>query len=276
MKNATPSDKRKILTLRKIDSKDTEKLAVKYRKLGGIHNQDFSFLVAELGIPRRYEVAEELISGKHKLLRAFENFRKALVKKYPEYQYLLVREEWRPIIAELLLYGDIQEDTYKNIPFGNVAWTQSVTDEKALYIKIYPGADNKQVSDFLGQSENNISRKFKKLGVVVPRVKARIGKAETPDLDLWVRVLDTFSSERIRDAFAIRYPGAYKENFTLNGERKSLERAKAELIAHYVFHRFNLKRPNGKVYSPNYVRSIIQKAKDSNTKIKTGLFTEIP
>lgn len=276
MKNATPGDKRKHLALEKIDSKETEQVAIKYRKSAGIYNQDFGFLVEELGLPSRNEAVEELIAGKGKMLRTFVNFRKTLAKKYPEYQYLIMRDDWKPIIAEIFLFGDIQEDTCKNIPFGNVSWVQEKQDEKALYLKIIPGADNKQVFDFLNQTENDVLRKFKRMGVIVPKVKARTGKYDTATLDLWVRVLDKFSSEQIRSAFALRYSTAYTEKFTFNGERKQLERAKNELIAHYVFHRFGLKKPNGKVYEPNYIKSILKKAKDNNTKIKSGLFSEIP
>lgn len=276
MKNATPSDKRKHLALEKINSQETEKIAVKYRKLAGIYNQDFSFLVEELSIPTRHEAVEELIAGKDKILRAFLNFRKTLAKKYPEYQYLIMRDDWRPIISEIFIFGDIQEDTFKNIPFGNVSWVQEKQDEKALYLKIIPGANNKQVFDFLNQNENDVLRKLKKIGVIVPKVKTRSGKIDTYSLDLWVRVLDIFSSDEIRNAFALRYSTAYTEKFTLNGKRKQLERAKNELIAHYVFHRFGLKKPDGKVYSPDYIKSILKKAKDNKTKIKPGLFKDIP
>ncbi len=276
MKNATPSDKRKHLALTKINSKETVEIAQKYRKAGGIHNQDFEYLVEELGLPYRNEAIQNLISGDNNLLRAFLSFRKALTKKYPEYKYLIMRDDWEPVIAELFIFGDIQDDTYKVIPFGNISWTQDITAEKALYIKIIPGADNKQVIDFLNAPENSVSKKFKQIDVVIPKVTARTGKKETSDLDLWVRVLDTFTSDEIRQAFALRFPSEYKERFTIDGKRKSLALAKYELIAHYVFHRFNLFAHNGHPYSDNTIKSIAQKANKDKTKIKSGLFKKIP
>lgn len=277
MKNATPSDKRKALALERIDSLEIEVIAEKYRKIGGIKGHQFDFLIDEddwTSLPLRKEFVDEIINEKPGLKKAFVNFRKFLAKKYPEYKYLIEREDWTFPLQEMFLFGDIQHDT--EIPFGNISWLTNDDTEKALYLKILPGADKKQVIDFLDEPSNNIVSKFKRLGVVIPKIKARLSKSDAYKMDLWVRVLDTFSNQEIRKTFAVRYPKAYTEKFMLNGKRKALERAKEELIAHYVFHRFGLKKPDGKAYSPNYVKSILKKARDNKTEVKLGSFKEIP
>ncbi len=279
MRNATPNNNRKNLAIETIASAETEKIAVKYRKTGGIDNQDFEYLIDKYdwtNLVLRNSFVKEIINEKPILSKAFIGFRKALTKKYPEYKYLILRPEWEPVISELFIFGDIQEDTYKNIPFGNVFWTKDTTDTDALYLKIIPGADNQQIFDFLRTPGNDVLRKFKEIGIGVPKVKKRATKTDTGGLELWIRVLDTFSSEEIRSAFALRFSSEYKEKFTINGKRKALERAKDELIANYIFHRFNLKKPDGKPYSGNYIKSIIKKAKDNKTQIKTGLIKQIP
>ncbi len=276
MKNATPSEKRKSLALEKIDSLETQRIANRYRKDADIDEQDFEFLIEELNLKTRIEAVQDIILGDNKILCAFLNFRKALTKKHPEYKYLLMRDDWEPIIAELYIFGGIQEDSYKVIPFGNISWTTEITTEKALYLKIIPGADNQQVIDFLHTPENSITRKFKEIDVVVSKVKSRTKKEDTHSLDLWVRVLDTFSTDEIRDAFALRFPGEYREQFTLSGKRKTLARAKYKLIAHYLFHRFNLFTGSGRPYSEETIKSIVQKANKNKLQIKPGLFKKIP
>lgn len=277
MKNATPSDKRKSLALEKISSLETEKIAEKYRKSGGMTGHQFDFLIDEddwTHLPLRKDFVNEIVIENPKISKAFVNFRRALVRQYPEYKHLIEREDWTFPIAEIFLFGDIQHDT--ETPFGNISWFETDDQEKALFIKILPGADRQQVIDFLDKSENRIDLKFKKLGIVVPKVKARIKKDDTYALDLWVRVLDTFKADEIRDVFALRYPKEYTEKFTYEGRRKTFARAKYELIAEYVIHRFGLKKPNGKAYSADYIKSILKKAKKEKTKIKIGVFKKIP
>lgn len=278
MKNATPSDKRKALALEKIDSLETEKIAEKYRKLGGIKGHQFDFLIDEddwTYLPLRKEFVDEIINEKPNLKKAFINFRKSLARKYPEYKYLIEREDWTVPLQEIFLFGDIQHDTER--PFGNVSWFINDSTEKALYLKILPGADKKQVMDFLDEPSNNIDNNFKKLGVVLPKVKARIGKYDTGTLDLWVRVLDTFDTEKIREAFSIRYPSDYRKDFMQdNRKRKTFSRTKCRLISHYVFHRFGLKTSDGQYYSDEYIKSIIERAGKNKTQIKNGLLKEIP
>lgn len=277
MKNATPSDKRKHLALEKINSEETEIIVQKYRKLAGINGHQFDFLIDKddwTHLPLRKDFVDEIVNNNPKIFKAFMNFRGALVRKYPEYKYLIERDDWTFPVEEIFLFGDIQHDT--ETPFDNISWFKTGDQEKALFIKILPGADRQQVIDFLDKSENRIDLKFKKLGIVVPKVKARIKKYDTYALDLWVRVLNTFSSDEIRDAFALRYPKEYKEKFTYEGRRKTFSRAKYELIAEYVIHRFGLKKPNGKAYYADYIKSILKKAKNDKTKVKSGLFKKIP
>jgi hypothetical protein len=84
MKNATPSDKRKALARGKIDSLETEALAEKYRKVGGIKGHQFDFLIDEddwTYLPLRKDFVGEIINEKPELKKAFINFRKALAKK---------------------------------------------------------------------------------------------------------------------------------------------------------------------------------------------------
>lgn len=278
MKNATPSEKRKALALEKINSLETEAIAEKYRKVSGIKGHQFDFLIDEddwTYLPLRKDFVGEIINEKPELKKAFTNFRKALAKKYPEYKYLIEREDWTFPLQEILLFGGIQHDTKR--PFGNVSWLENNTGEKALYIKILPGADKKQVIDFLNEPANNIDANFKKLGVVLPKVKARLGKYDTGTLDLWVRVLDTFDTDQIRQAFSVRYSNAYRENFMHeNGRRKSFSRTKCRLISHYVFHRFGLKTSDGHYYSDEYIKSILETSRKNKAQIKNGLFKEIP
>ncbi len=277
MKNATPSDKRKRLALEKIDSLETEVIAEKYRKIGGIDGHQFDFLIDKYewtSFLHRKDFVINIINTNSKLEKAFVNFRKALAKKYPEYQYLIMREDWNFVIQEILLFGGIQYDT--EVPFGNVSWSTSNEKEKALYLKILPGADKKQITDFLNKKENNLINKFKEINVVIPRVRSRTKKTESYNFDLWVRILDTFSSEEIRDAFAVKFPTEYKSNFAPNGKRIGLYRAKYELISHYLFHRFNLKSPKGGPYKADYVKAVIEKAKKNKVQIKNGLIKKIP
>ncbi len=277
MKNATPSDKRKRLALEKIDSLETEVIAEKYRKIGGIDGHQFDFLIDKYewtSFLYRKDFVSNIINTNSKLEKAFVNFRKALAKKYPEYQYLIMREDWNFVVQEILLFGGIQYDT--EVPFENISWFVSNDKEKALYLKILPGGDKKQIADFLNKKENNLINKFKEIGVSIKRQKNRARKEESYNFDLWVRVLDTFSSEEIRDAFALKFPTEYKSHFSPNGKRIALYRAKYELIAHYLFHRFNLKSPKNGPYKADYVKAIIEKAKKNKTQIKIGLFKQIP
>jgi hypothetical protein len=276
MKNATPSDKKRGLAINKINSFETEKIAGRYRRIGGFEGHDFDFLIDKYDwtyLPLRNEIVDDIIESNQKVKRAFTNFRKALTKKYPEYKYLIERGDWKYILAELFLFGDIQPDTV--VPFGNVSWSENKDGEKALYLKLLPSADKQQVIDFLKVPENNINKKFKEIGIVVPKVKGRTSK-DTYRLDFWVRVLDTFSSDEIREAFALRYSNEYNIEFMLSGKRKSLARVKYELISHYVFHRFHIFGTNKKPYSANYVKLIVEKAKKQKTEIKAGLFKTVP
>lgn len=277
MKNATPSDKRKRLALGKIDNLETEVLAERYRKIGGIDGHQFDFLIDKYewtSFPHRKDFVSNIISTNSKLEKAFINFRKALAKKYPEYQYLIMREDWDFVVQEILLFGGIQYDTV--VPFGNVSWFVNGDKEKAIYIKVLPGADKKQITDFLNKKENNLINKFKEINVVIPKTKSRAKKEESYNFDLWVRVLDIFSSEEIRDTFALKFPTEYKSHFSPNGKRITLYRAKYELIARYLFHRFNLKSPKGGPYKADYVKAVIEKAKKNKAQIKSGLIKKIP
>ena len=76
----------------------------------------------------------------------------------------------------------------------------------------------------------------------------------------------------------MRFPTQYRERFVQenSNKRKSSYRAKYELISHYVFHRFNLSKGKGEKYKADYIKSIVEKAKKDNTKVKSGLFKEIP
>lgn len=212
-----------------------------------------------------------------KIQKAFTGFRKAVGRKYPEYKYIVSREDWEYPLIEIFFLGGLQSDTYKIIPKENITWYEN-NDKTALYLKIFPGVDKQQIIDFLNRQENKIEIKFKALGIVLPKVKSRTNKAPVYELDLWVRVLNTFKTEEIRKVFIEKYPLEYKKHFMheKGGDRKDVYRSKYELISHYVFHRFKLSGKNGSKYKADYIKSIVEKAKKNKTQIKSGLFTKIP
>lgn len=276
MKNATPSDKRKSLALEKIDSLETEAIAEKYRKTGGIDGHQFDFLIDKYewtSFTYRKDFIDEIISKNFKLEKSFINFRKALIKNYPEYKYLIEREDWKFPLQEIFLFGGIQYDT--EVPFGNISWSVN-NQENALCLKILPGANKKEIIDFLNESKNNLDEKFKQIGIVSPKVKARTKRDENYDLDLWVRVLNNFSSKEIRETFSSKFPNQYQEKFILNGKHKSFARIKYTLISYYLFHRFNLSTSGGRPYSAETIKAIIQKSNKNKTQIKKGLISKIP
>lgn len=269
MKNATPSEQRKTILLEEVDSLETEKVAQKYRKMAGIQDESFEYLVIELGLELRNEAVEELLQ-KDKIAKAFHLFCKSLVKKYPQHSSLISEKEWKYAIAEIFFFGEIQTDTRKELNFSRVFWTE--TSEKALLIKILPSATKKEIADFLNSPINNLDRKFREKGIKSISPKKRNRENNTSALDLWVRVLNNFSSDEISNTFQKKFPQEYKETFN----RKTNYRLKYELIAHYLFHRFNLKSPKGGPYKADYVKAIIEKAKKNKTQIKNGLIKKIP
>ena len=274
MKNATPSEKRKGIALEEIDNLETENIAQKYRKLAGIQYEDFDCLIEELGMQSRNEVLDELLSST-KIGKAFNAFWNKLIKEKKEYQGLLSQDDWRYAIAELFFFGEIQPDTIKTLNFVRVFWVDNVI-KKTLMLKILPGATKKEIIDFINLPENNIVNQFNKIGIVSITSKTRTSHRDTYSLDFWVRVLDSFSSQEIRETFQEKFPQIYKNKFAPNGKDVHLSRAKYNLISEYLFHRFNLKTPKGKSFSEEYIKTIAEKSKKNKTQIKKGLSKKIP
>lgn len=280
MKDATPSGKNVGVALSKLTSKDAEKIANKYRKACGMEEFPYDFLVdvdleedwKPLLSRKGYFV--DLLKENKEVSNSFNKFLKELVKKYPEYTALVSIKEWNYLLTEFFFLSEIQPDTIKTISGEMITWDNN--KEKFLTLKIYPGTDKKDIVNFFNRKENDLDKKFKEIGLNIKRQKNRAKKEESYNFDLWVRVLDTFKSEEIREAFALKFPIEYKSHFAPNGKRITLYRAKYELIAHYLFHRFNLKSPKNEPYKADYVKAIIEKAKKNKTQIKNGLIKKIP
>lgn len=281
MKNATPSERSLNITLAKLTGTYAEKISNRYRKIAKIEDYEFDFLVDVKDkedwtpLSERKVFFQEFLKENKETSNYFYKFLKSLIKKYPEYESLILLDDWYYLLIEFFFLGEIQQDTYKSISKELVFWSENPKD-KFLILKIYPGADKKDVLYFLSRKENDIYKKFKEKNIVIFESKSRAKKEESYNFDLWVRVLDTFKSEEIRDAFAIKFPTEYKLHFAPNGKRIALYRAKYELIAHYLFHRFNLKSPNKGPYKADYVKAIIEKAKKDKTQIKIGVFKQVP
>lgn len=283
MKDATPSEKSKQKALSKLTGIEADKIAKRFRKIGGIEDHGFDFLV-DVDIKEdwsplsfRKDFFKDYLKQNPKIADSFEKFCKSLGKKFPEYKPLFLIEEWRYLLIEFFFMNEIQPDTELSIPRQLIFWDKN-NEEKALILKIYVGTEKKDILNFLNIPGNNLSKKFEEIGIKKPKLKTRSRKTNTDSFDLFVRSFDTLQTEEIRKVFSVRYPIEYKKYFMndTGGERKHIYRVRYELISRYLFHRFGFKSPKGEPYKADYVRSIVEKSIKQKTKLKPGLFKSIP
>jgi hypothetical protein len=275
MKNATPSEKALNKILSKVEGNETVKLAEKYRKIAGTYFDDFEWILIEDAPPTRNSVIDDVLE-KEKIGKAFKNFWRQIARNNPEYESLILQKEWKYAIADIFFLGEIRNETYETLYYSGVKWADQKTKEKVIFLKIYPGTKIAEISDFLDTPGNSIEAQFKNMGIEIPETNYRAKKSDSYTLDLYTRMIDTFSTEEIRLAFAQRFPREYKEEFAPFGTRLAKNRVRYSLIASYIFHRHKLSNPKGKRFSEEYIKTIVEKAKKNKTEIKKGLIKEVP